>query len=287
MRKPPLLQLPPRKRSKVEIELRPPQYPAYPAWPGGAFQDDPSGMEPQSTFLTEYWQVLRRRKGVLAAFAVVSLVAGISVTSLQTPVYRARALLEILELNEDFLNIKRVLPISESGSAEAPIDIETQIRILQSDTLIERALATLRIERPEDLTPPPERTSTFRALLQPGGSSPAAPKEDAIEAVRKNLSVRAESKTRLVEVLYESTDPKLAANLVNSLAAEFVDESIRSRWDLGSAPASGFRNACPNCARNLSAPKTLSNATPARAAWSSPQARRAFPRTSCADFRRL
>ena len=62
----------------------------------------------------------------------------------QTPVYQARTSLEIQDLNENFLNIKQVTPVSEGNSYTALTDIQTQIKLLQSESLVKRVLAKLK-----------------------------------------------------------------------------------------------------------------------------------------------
>jgi uncharacterized protein involved in exopolysaccharide biosynthesis len=45
-----------------------------------------------------------------------------------------------------------------------------------------------------------------------------------------SLKVRAQANTRLLEILCDSTDPRLAADFANALAAEFTEQNLESRW---------------------------------------------------------
>src|SRR5215471_8449232 len=67
--------------------------------------------------LLEYWSVLCRYKFSVITITFVGLAASVLLTLPQKPIYQARAALEIQNLNEDFLNIKQVTPVSEGGSA--------------------------------------------------------------------------------------------------------------------------------------------------------------------------
>ena len=116
-------------------------YPSYHESPGYAqgFVDDPG-----SGGLAEVFRILRRRKGTLILTALFGLLAAVLLTLPQTPVYQARTSLEIQDLNENFLNMKQVSPVSEGNSYTALTDIQTQIKLLESESLAKRVLAKLK-----------------------------------------------------------------------------------------------------------------------------------------------
>ena len=75
---------------------------------------DPSA-EPESGGLLEYWRILRRRKGTLLLVATLGAIVGFLVTLPQTPIYQVHTSLEIVALNQNFLNIKESNPLNEGG----------------------------------------------------------------------------------------------------------------------------------------------------------------------------
>ena len=48
----------------------------------------------------------------------------------------------------------------------------------------------------------------------------------------RSLTVHQLGQTRVLEVLYTSTDPKFAAQFVNTLTSEYVDTNMESRWKM-------------------------------------------------------
>src|SRR6266550_9262630 len=54
----------------------------------------------------EYWQILRRRKGVFFCIALLGSLGGLLLTLPQTPIYQARTSIEITIPNENALNFK-------------------------------------------------------------------------------------------------------------------------------------------------------------------------------------
>jgi polysaccharide biosynthesis transport protein len=176
-------------------------------------------------------QILQRRKGTLLLSAFGGLFAGILFTLLQTPVYRARTLIEIQNLNEDFLNMRSVSPTSQdAGSAPPQADLQTQIGILQSESILEQVIADLHMEQRLPAQQKESRLAAWRKALRLPEAKPDATEDALLRQVAKNLEVNLEGKTRLVEVLYLSPDPKLAADVANAVTTAFIQQNLESHW---------------------------------------------------------
>jgi capsular exopolysaccharide synthesis family protein len=223
-------QLPPPR----ELTVPPGQSAArfgYTEVPASPYTRD-TGDREESGGLLEYWRIIRRRKGALILVAFLGALTGVLVTLPQTPVYQARTSLEIQDLNENFMNMKGVSPVSESGSYAALADIQTQIKIIQSESILEAVASTLRIKAPEDFKPQPSRITVWRRALNIPEPPPVAAREAALGVARKNVKARAAGQTRIIEVLVDSTDPTLAADFANTLANQFIDQNIMARWNM-------------------------------------------------------
>jgi capsular exopolysaccharide synthesis family protein len=179
--------------------------------------------------LVEYWSLLRRRKGTLLLGICLGGLTGLLVTLPQTPVYQAKGVVEILPMNVSY-EMRRSSPIAHSGGVGDLLDIQTQIRVLQSESLIDRVLHKLSISKPDQVANETSRVSAWRRLL----NLPQAENEDsrrsALTMAAGNLKVRATPQTRVIEILCDSTDPKLAADFINTLTSEFIDNSLEARW---------------------------------------------------------
>ena len=99
-----------------------------------------------SESLSEAWRILGRHKGVILLAALLGAMAAYLVTLPQTPVYRAWSFLEIQNLNEDFLNARAISPTSSPNYQSPDYNIRTQMTILQSRPVIERAINSLSAE---------------------------------------------------------------------------------------------------------------------------------------------
>ena len=200
------------------VEAAPYGYGAYPE-------------EPERSSLLDYWRILRRRKGTLVLFGFFGALIGVLVTLPQTPVYQARTTLEIQLLNDRFLNMREVSPIAQAESPTyGPTDIPTQIRIIQSETLIERVLDKLKVRNVSDLAAPAGRIPVWRRALNLPEPDPLTAHQQALGMAAGNLSVRSSEDTRIVEILCDSTDPRMAARFANTLVDEYIKDNLESRW---------------------------------------------------------
>ena len=133
------------------------------------------------------------------------------------------------------MNIRQVSQVSEPNSWDTLSDIRTQIQILQSDSLVERVIAKLKLSKPSDLTKATDRVSAWRRALnlsEPEAKDALSPWESLLQSASGGVKVRAVGQTRLVEVSCDSTDAKLAADFANALADEFIESNIEARWKM-------------------------------------------------------
>jgi capsular exopolysaccharide synthesis family protein len=173
---------------------------------------------PRCESFLDYWRMLLRHKAVLLRFVLGGLAAAVLFSLLQPPRYRARTSLEIRDFNENFLDLRSMDPAHPAGRyALEESYFETQIKILHSESLLERVIDKLKLH------------------ASPANSSPDTGKVDPekqkmIQKAGRNLTVRAAPNTRLLEVLYAAPDPQQAADFANTLVAEFIEQSQELRW---------------------------------------------------------
>jgi polysaccharide biosynthesis transport protein len=205
-----------------------------------AFQDyqnkPPIGVvgEPRAGLLLQYLAILRQHLGLLVLLSAAGMFAALLVGFLERPVYKARSSLEIQSVNENFLNLRDISPTNlsagENGAYPPQYDLQTQVRILQSDAVLERVIAKLnlrsRLVEPTLLS----RMARIRRTSHFPERTASSSRDNTLEALRKNLTISTEPNTRLVEIYFDSTDPALAADVINALTVEFIRQNIETRW---------------------------------------------------------
>src|SRR5437899_10010050 len=83
-----------------------------------------------SSGLVEYWRVVVRHKGTVLLLIVLGALAGFLYTLPDTPIYRAHTTIEVLGLNENFLNMKDVNPTG-TMSLDPSMDILTLVKLIE------------------------------------------------------------------------------------------------------------------------------------------------------------
>lgn len=184
---------------------------------------------PNYDSLSDYWHLLSRYKLTLLAFTVAGLLAAIFISLMETPVYRARTSLEIQ--SPDFLEMKGVDGNNETGNYPTPETyVETQVKLLQSESLLEDVINKLKLRQQRPATGWHSIAMHVRHILGRSNPSQLAEGEQLLSKIRQSMTVEIAGKSRLIEVLYESPDPQLAADFANTLVSEFIELSQEERW---------------------------------------------------------
>lgn len=180
--------------------------------------------------LGDYWHILAKRKGLLALVTLLCTGAGYLVTRVESPVYRARTLVEIESLNNDFLNMRTVSPNAADEGSQMPPDynIRTQAMILESRPVLDRAITSANLDQRLIDSVHPSRWAFWRG--DPKKLSSASPHDRAMGIALASFKTRAEPNTRVVEATFESTDPQLAADLLNAAASAYAQLNLDRRW---------------------------------------------------------
>jgi len=188
--------------------------------------------------LLAYWQVIRKRRWtILTTFFVLFTVVLIG-TLKQKPVYRAKALLEIEKENPNLLTMQELFELMSVSDTF----LETQYKVLESNSLARRVIEQLQLEKLEEFNPPKEWLSSRKNKTTPSatqtfavGDSAAKRDPEAYQAVLKRfqerLTIEPVKRSRLVAVSFESHDPEMAARVVNSLASSYIEQSLEVRWE--------------------------------------------------------
>jgi succinoglycan biosynthesis transport protein ExoP len=180
---------------------------------------------PREPHLLDYLMVLRKHQWLITFFllAVVTIVT--IATFRMQPIYEATARVEV---DRDTPNGFR---FNEADSGEDYGDLEdyiiTQSKILQSETLAMQKVKSKGLDhlpqfggRPGKSEPPP-----------PPGSDAALRRPSALGAFLGGLTVKRVPNSRLLDVTFETTDPVLAARVVNAHLNNFIEQNFRSRFD--------------------------------------------------------
>jgi len=199
---------------------------------------DVAGPESYDSLL-DYWRILLRHRMTLLSFAVVGLLAAIMISLVQTPIYRVRTSLEIQSTN--FLEIKGTT--DSTGSYASPESyVETQVKLLQSESLLDHVIDKLKLHKDRPTTGWGVFAARVQRIFELSKTSHLPEREELIRQIERNLTVRTSGNSRLLEVLYESPDPKRAADFANTLVSDFIELSQEERWKSAQGTAEWLTN---------------------------------------------
>ncbi|MEO1558486.1 MAG: Wzz/FepE/Etk N-terminal domain-containing protein, partial [Cyanobacteria bacterium J06632_19] len=154
--------------------------------------------------LGQYWLILKRRW--LPALVVTSSVLGLAafVTFRQKPVYEAEGKL-LFNKNNNVSSLSGLGgQIGElSGITNLSNPLDTEAEVIQSHPLIKETINKFSLKNEEG------ETLTHKDFL-------------------KKLKVKSIRGTDVLQLAYKSTDPKEAANVVNSLMGDYLDNNIET-----------------------------------------------------------
>jgi polysaccharide biosynthesis transport protein len=187
--------------------------------------DEPS----EWAHFAEMTQMLGRRKWLVLAATGVGLALGLAITLGTTPAYRAATSLEVQGLNEEFLDLGNIDPTAKPDTFSPDSYFQTQAEILQDEVVLGRVVDRLHLaQNPAFQEPLGIWARTVRFVkLPPALHLDAA--DRPIDILRKNLQITPSHHSRIIRVVYESPNPQLAADVVNTLADEFVNYNLEAR----------------------------------------------------------
>jgi succinoglycan biosynthesis transport protein ExoP len=202
--------------------------------------------------LVEYFGLLQRHRLTILATAVIGALLGFLITVPTLPVYRARTSLDIQNLNSDFMNMKDVAPTARNdGNNSSESYVQTEIKLLQSDTLRARAVKRLlSAEYPDSLTRDDLLSEVKQFLHLPGNR--LLSKTDLVKDAAKNVVIKPLGVTRLVEITCDSWNAKFAADFCNVLTSEFSEQDREVRWNEAQKTSEWLSRQLADVRENLS-----------------------------------
>ncbi len=181
----------------------------------------------QESTLREYMRVLIKRKWMVIA-VIVAIFMAVAIASLrQTPIYDAVGRIAVNKADSNLISFKDSNPDIDYVYEQS--DLDTEVRILQSDLMALQVIRQLNLDRrPEfgghadqlqgNLVADPLQTDSNRA-------------SSLLASFHGRLRVALIPSTRIMEIHFTSTDPQLAASAVNTLAATYVEQNFKTKFE--------------------------------------------------------
>jgi succinoglycan biosynthesis transport protein ExoP len=181
----------------------------------------PWDQAPREPHLLDYVIILRKHQWLVLTF-LLTVVTVVTIASFKMkPVYEAAARVEVDR------DTQTVVPFNDTNEYSAFEDtenyIETQTKILQSETLALNTIKSLDLERYPEFG--------GRTGAEGGAARNLSARPAILGAFLGRLSVKRVPSSRLIEVQFEAESPQLAAQVVNTHLHNYIEANFRSKYD--------------------------------------------------------
>jgi polysaccharide biosynthesis transport protein len=197
--------------------------------------------EDETIDLLEYWRVLVKYRWII----ITAILATVALTAIATwrtiPLYQATARIQIDPNQSNTLPFKRAESL-EMTYALSQEYLRTQFKVLESRTLARRIIRKLKLEQNPEFAQHPASTATGRfskwwipqttesaETETPSNNDPYLNR--VVDAFLENLTASPIRNSRLVDVSFISQNPKLAADIANALADEYIQMSFETGYN--------------------------------------------------------
>ncbi|MCX6595989.1 MAG: polysaccharide biosynthesis tyrosine autokinase [Acidobacteria bacterium] len=185
---------------------------------------------PPVTPATPIPRLLWEHKFLILFFMILGAIAGTVGVIIKPPMYKAATTVELLGFNQSFMGLSQVDPQAGTDAFSASAsNIQTQIRILTSRTILSRTVERLNLEMTPSTSSPPTPFAKIRARIPIARKEPIEQNKEAITTAAMTVSARGVGATRLIQLECDSTSPEVAANFLNTLAAEHISQNLSAR----------------------------------------------------------
>jgi succinoglycan biosynthesis transport protein ExoP len=172
--------------------------------------------------IMQFWRVLQKRRwmvfGTLAA--VVLLVTAVSLILPKRYDASSKLLLD-LEGTDDLGLEQVVMPIGLDLNTK----LETQIRIVQSDTIAISVIKQLNLNHNKGFAGKlaDQSQSDFESL-------DLLTRSKLLRLFHKSLDVQLIPKTQIIEIHFRSKDPNLATDVANAVASTYIEHNFQTKY---------------------------------------------------------
>jgi polysaccharide biosynthesis transport protein len=176
---------------------------------------------PREPHLLDYLIILRKHQWLILTF-LLTVVTTVAIASFKMkPVYEAAARVEVDRESQS------MSPFQDENSYDEYMDtedyIETQAKILQSETLALQTIKSLDLDRYPEFG-----GSATPSGLGQNGTTQQRPA--VLGPFLNSLSVTRVPNSRLIEVKFAAQNPQLAALVVNTHLQNYIEQNFRSKY---------------------------------------------------------
>ena len=201
--------------------------------------------------LKELLGVLMRRRGTIVLIALLCFIVALVITLMSKPIYRASTTLQVSPETTKVLNYDVE---ADSGKVNLRDFYTTQFEVLKSRSLAKRTMEGMGLEemlRGDQVTKPffSEVIDGFKSMFSEADKDVLPASDGSDESITQSsnkgefplenrliemLTVSPVKNSQIIKLSFDSVDPQLAANVANSIAANYIELNLERRVNAAS-----------------------------------------------------
>ncbi len=180
--------------------------------------------------LEAVWAAIFRSRFWIGGIVLGTLLLGVMITILSTPIFRAQATVQIDQ------EAAKVLGTEEADSTASIVDsdrfLQTQLDVVRSRAIAQAVAEDLQLfNNPrflEQMNVDPDSAETSVLPIE------EAQRELVLETLDENMNVGLPVDSRIATISFDSPDGSLAARIANSFAENYIRNNLQRRFDTSS-----------------------------------------------------
>jgi capsular exopolysaccharide synthesis family protein len=183
--------------------------------------------------LRALWSTFYRNRLLIASIIAVFVLGGLGLTMLMTPKYQATSTVQIDQQSTNVLGGDSQSSIDTSSAwQDADRYLQTQVYVLQSRALALTVAQDLNLGSNDDFI----KQMGGKPVDHPTGALSLADTkaEQIVSTLVGNLTIDLARNSRIVSISFNSPSPRLAAQIANAYAADFIMFNIKRKFSSSS-----------------------------------------------------
>ncbi|OIQ89961.1 tyrosine-protein kinase YwqD [mine drainage metagenome] len=179
--------------------------------------------------LLTYWRTFVKHKLTIFSLALAVGILAAVVVYMMRPIYRATAMIQLEDNNAKVLSIEQVYSSLAHGSEH----VQTQADILRSRTIAELVLTKLDLVHNPEFSPGRDLTWLAKAKIALGIAHPPTVSDQpgtVLGELRAHLTIAPVPRSNLIQVSYDSPDPRMAALIANTFAEQYIRNDMENKF---------------------------------------------------------
>lgn len=187
----------------------------------------------QEFAFTDLWLILRKRRWLLLAMALISALLATAYGVHRGEQFTAEGNIRIQPGSAS--SFKQSISSALGSGGTLDDTLESDIRILSSEQLLMKVVATLKLQDNSDFL---GGATSYSPKVLKGQSVPLLhgdlnnpyTRSKLISILRGGLAVERIPRTEIVRISYVSSSPQMSADIVNALESEFIKNNFTSHY---------------------------------------------------------